>query len=162
MNLLNSSLNDGNMSFTIGEDGNPYAIYKVGADAVIKKLGNCDTNKMLNITYYSYLRGKSSQAKTNDLYVSSGHYLMFTLDCGYNTNSSSIANVSFRVPTYSSTFPNDSSCAYQWNFGTIDGNSYVQSGLGIELNITTNTYINLYHYYGSSYPMSAIIFIIEL
>ena len=27
------------MSFSIGEDGNPYATYKVGADTVTKKLG---------------------------------------------------------------------------------------------------------------------------
>ena len=27
------------MSFTVGEDGNPYATYKVGADTVTKKLG---------------------------------------------------------------------------------------------------------------------------
>lgn len=37
---LYSSLNDGNMSFTVGEDGNPYATYKVGADTVTKKLGS--------------------------------------------------------------------------------------------------------------------------
>lgn len=37
---VNSSLNDGNMSFTVGEDGNPYATYKVGADTVTKKLGS--------------------------------------------------------------------------------------------------------------------------
>lgn len=36
---VNSSLNNGNMSFYIGEDGNPYATYKVGADTVTKKLG---------------------------------------------------------------------------------------------------------------------------
>lgn len=28
------------MSFTVGEDGNPYATYKVGADTVTKKLGS--------------------------------------------------------------------------------------------------------------------------
>lgn len=36
---LNSSLADGNLSFSIGEDGDPYATYKVGADTVTKKLG---------------------------------------------------------------------------------------------------------------------------
>ncbi len=40
--FLNSSLNDGNMSFTVGDDGSPYATYKVGADTVTKKLGSCD------------------------------------------------------------------------------------------------------------------------
>lgn len=37
---LNSSLADGNISFSVGEDGAPYATYKVGADTVTKKLGN--------------------------------------------------------------------------------------------------------------------------
>lgn len=36
---LNSSLADGNLSFSIGKDGDPYATYKVGADTVTKKLG---------------------------------------------------------------------------------------------------------------------------
>lgn len=36
---VNSSLADGNLSFSIGEDGDPYATYKVGADTVTKKLG---------------------------------------------------------------------------------------------------------------------------
>ena len=30
---------DGNISFSVGEDGAPYATYKVGADTVTKKLG---------------------------------------------------------------------------------------------------------------------------
>lgn len=33
-------MNDGNISFSIGEDGDPYATYKVGADTVTKKLGS--------------------------------------------------------------------------------------------------------------------------
>lgn len=39
---INSSLADGNISFSVGEDGAPYATYKVGADTVTKKLGNND------------------------------------------------------------------------------------------------------------------------
>ena len=35
-----SSLADGNMSFSIGEDSEPYVTYKVGADSVTKKLGS--------------------------------------------------------------------------------------------------------------------------
>ena len=31
---------DGNISFSVGEDGAPYATYKVGADTVTKKLGS--------------------------------------------------------------------------------------------------------------------------
>lgn len=30
---------DGNLSFSIGKDGDPYVTYKVGADTVTKKLG---------------------------------------------------------------------------------------------------------------------------
>lgn len=37
---VNSSLADGNMSFSIGEDSEPYVTYKVGADSVTKKLGS--------------------------------------------------------------------------------------------------------------------------
>lgn len=37
---INSSLADGNMSFSIGEDSEPYVTYKVGADSVTKKLGS--------------------------------------------------------------------------------------------------------------------------
>ena len=45
----NSSLADGNMSFFIGEDGDPYATYKVGADTVTKKLGNLNMKINLEI-----------------------------------------------------------------------------------------------------------------
>lgn len=37
---VNSSLADGNISFSIGEDSEPYVTYKVGADSVTKKLGS--------------------------------------------------------------------------------------------------------------------------
>ena len=39
------------MSFSIGEDSEPYATYKVGADSVTKKLGS---GEVIPITLYAY------------------------------------------------------------------------------------------------------------
>lgn len=45
---------DGNISFSVGEDGEPYATYKVGADSVTKKLGsgfiNLGTGTSFNVS----------------------------------------------------------------------------------------------------------------
>ena len=49
-----SSLADGNMSFSIGEDSEPYVTYKVGADSVTKKLGSGEL-KSFGSTYIGNL-----------------------------------------------------------------------------------------------------------
>ena len=51
---INSSLADGNMSFSIGEDSEPYVTYKVGADSVTKKLGSGEL-KSFGSTYIGNL-----------------------------------------------------------------------------------------------------------
>ena len=51
---VNSSLADGNMSFSIGEDSEPYVTYKVGADSVTKKLGSGEL-KSFGSTYIGNL-----------------------------------------------------------------------------------------------------------
>ena len=52
---VNSSLADGNMSFSIGEDSEPYVTYKVGADSVTKKLGSGEL-KSFGSTYIGNLK----------------------------------------------------------------------------------------------------------
>lgn len=119
------SLNNGNMDFTVGTDGYPYATYKVGADSVSKKLGKSALSGSL----------ETSVSSTGQSVYPSGSAQINLSVVDYNTLK--ISNCSLN-----STAGHTNSFSVSSNLGTIT----TSFGNGI-YNIKSCNYVSIYMYH---------------
>lgn len=122
---VTQSLNNGNMDFTVGTDGYPYATYKVGADSVSKKLGKSALSGSL----------ETSVSSTGQSVYPSGSAQINLSVVDYNTLK--ISNCSLN-----STAGHTNSFSVSSNLGTIT----TSFGNGI-YNIKSCNYVSIYMYH---------------
>lgn len=84
--------------------------------------------------------------------IAPGKYLMFTVACGYNSESKNLGSPSLESGgRYKNTFTNGNKDGFQWRFQNEENNSVYSSNIGDILTITETTKIECHYFYAAGY-----------